>query len=49
LLEEDYWYTECCVYICKLHKLNCTAIMYFDFYISMHLHVAKYDCISMLL
>ena len=49
VLLEDYWYVKCCVCICKLHKLNCTAIMYFDFYISVLVHVIKYDYVITLL
>jgi len=48
LLQEDYRYIKRCVYICKLNKLNCTAIMYLDF-ISVHIHITKYDDIIMLL
>jgi len=40
LLEEDYVKHYVC--ICKLHKVNCTAIMYFDFYSAVHVHVTKY-------
>jgi len=49
LLEEDYWYVKRCVCIYKLHKLNCTAIMYFDFYSSVHVHITKHDYIIRLL
>jgi len=49
LLEEDYWYVKRCVCICKLHKLNCTAIMYIDFYGSVHVHITKHDYIIRLL
>jgi len=48
LLQEDYWYIKHCVYICKLNKLNCTAIMCLDF-IFVHIHITKYDYIIMLL
>ena len=49
LLEQHYWYVKHCVCINKLHKLSCTAIMYFDFYISVYVQVTKCDYVITLL